>query len=117
VKGMAIQKREYELSVWNEELVDGIKKESRGVTIGAHDMTHLGRATSIKLVRSIKGTNTLTFQMPTKYFDSEKGEYVKNELIEDLYNERKLKLKYKGNWYEFYIKKITENKQYKSIMK
>jgi hypothetical protein len=55
--------------------------------------------------------------MPTKYFDSEKGDYVKNELIEDLYNERKLKLKYKDKWYEFYIKKITENKQYKSIMK
>lgn len=114
---MSILNKEYELSVWNEELVDGIKKESKGTIIGASGMTHLGRATAPKLVRSVKGTNTLTFQMPTKYFDSEKGEYVKNELLEDLYNERKLKLYYDGKWYEFYIKNLQEDKQYKSIMK
>lgn len=114
---MSILKKEYELSVWNEELIDGIKKESRGTTIGASGMTHLGRATTPKLVRSVKGTNTLTFQMPTKYFDSEKGDYVKNELLEDLYNERKLKLYYDGDWYEFYVKLIQEDKQFKSIMK
>lgn len=114
---MSILKKEYELSVWNEELIDGIKKESRGTTIGASDMTHLGRATAPKLVRPVKGVNTLTFQMPTKYFDSEKGDYVKNELLEDLYNERKLKLYYDGNWYEFYVKSIQEDKQFKSIMK
>lgn len=114
---MSILKKEYELSVWNEELIDGIKKESRGTTIGASGMTHLGRTTTPKLVRSVKGTNTLTFQMPTKYFDSEKGDYVKNELLEDLYNERKLKLHYDGNWYEFYVKSIQEDKQFKSIMK
>ena len=50
-------------------------------------MSYLGRATAIKLTRYVKGTNSLTFQMPTKYFNSELGEYVKNELIEDLYNE------------------------------
>lgn len=114
---MSILKKEYELSVWNEELIDGIKKESRGTTIGASGMTHLGRTTTPKLVRSVKGTNTLTFQMPTKYFDSEKGDYVKNELLEDLYNERKLKLYYDGDWYEFYVKSIQEDKQFKSIMK
>lgn len=114
---MSILKKEYELSVWNEELIDGIKKESRGTTIGASGMTHLGRATTPKLVRSVKGTNTLTFQMPTKYFDSEKGDYVKNELLEDLYNERKLKLYYDGDWYEFYVKSIQEDKQFKLIMK
>jgi hypothetical protein len=76
VKGMAIQKREYELSVWNEELINGIKKESKGIIIGAHDMSYLGRATSIKFTRHIKGSTSLTFQMPTKFFDSELGEFV-----------------------------------------
>ena len=114
---MAIQKREYELSIWNEELIDGIKTESKGIIIGAHDMSYLGRATAIKLTRYVKGTNSLTFQMPTKYFDSEKGEFIKNELIEDLYNERKLKLYYKDKWYEFYIKQISEQKQFKAILK
>jgi len=93
---MAIQKNEYELSVWNEELINGIKKESKGVIIGGHDMTYLGRATNLKFTRHIKGTTSLTFQMPTKFFDSEKGDYVKNELIDSLFNECKIKLFYKN---------------------
>jgi hypothetical protein len=44
--------------------------------------------------------------MPDKYFDSEKGEYIHNDLIDYLFNERKLKLKYKDEWLEFYIKNI-----------
>lgn len=114
---MAIQKREYELSIWNEKLIDGIKQETKGIIIGAHDMSYLGRATAIKLTKYIKGTNSLTFQMPTKFFNSETGEYEKNEFIDDLYNERKLKLHYKGKWYEFYVKQIKEDKLFKAIMK
>ena len=115
---MAILKKEYELSIWNEELSsEGIKTEKKGMVIGAHDMDYLGRATNIKLKREIKGTNTLTFDMPVKYFDSHLGEYVKNEFIDDLYNEQKLKLNYNGRWYEFYIKSISEKKQFKSIVK
>lgn len=114
---MAVLKKPYEISVWDEELNrDGVKIETKGAIIGAHDMTHLGRATQPKLQREVKGTNTLTFQMPTKFFDPEKGEYVKNELIENLYNEKKVKLFYDNEWYEFYVKSITENKQFKSIM-
>ena len=114
---MAIQKNEYELSVWNEELINGIKKESKGVIIGGHDMTYLGRATNLKFTRHIKGTTSLTFQMPTKFFDSEKGDYVKNELIDSLFNECKIKLFYKNQWYEYLIKQISEEKQFKAIMK
>lgn len=115
---MAIIKKEYELSIWNEKLnSSGIKTEKKGMIIGAHDMTHLGRATNIKLKREVKGTNTLTFDMPQKYFDSKKGDYVFNEFINELYNEQKIKLLYDGKWYEFYIKNIDEKKQFKSIMK
>lgn len=115
---MAILKREYELSVWDEQLnPDGIKTEKKGIIIGAHDMKYLGRATNLKLKREIKGTNVLTFDMPQKFFDSELGEYVKNEFIDELYNERKIKLNFDGQWYEFYIKAISEKKQFKSIMK
>lgn len=115
---MSILKKEYELSIWNEELnSEGVKTEKKGMVIGAHDMEYLGRATNIKLKREIKGTNTLTFDMPVKYFDSRFGEYIKNEFIDDLYNEQKLKLKYDDKWYEFYIKSISEKKEFKSIMK
>lgn len=48
--------------------------------------------------------------MPSKFFDSEKGEYVKNEFIDMLYNEQKVKLFYKDSWLEFYVKQISEEK-------
>lgn len=114
---MSILKKEYELSVWTEELDSSGKQiEKKGMIIGANDMTYEGRATSVKLKREIKGTNTLTFQMPSKFYDNEKGEFVHNEFVDYLLNETKLKLKYRGEWYEFYIKKITEEKKYKAIM-
>ncbi len=114
---MAITKQPYELSVWSEKLNDdGIKEEIFGAIIGGHDMTFLGRATQVKLKRELKGTNTLTFQMPSKYFDSQVGDYVHNELVDLIHNETKIKLKFGEDWYEFYVKKITENKKFKALM-
>lgn len=115
---MAMKKRPYELSVWVEQLNGSNSKiEKKGIIIGAHDMSYLGKATNLVLKRELKGTNTLTFQMPDRYFDSLSGEYVRNEFIDMLYNEAKLKLFYKDRWYEFFIKKIDEKKQHKSYMK
>lgn len=113
---MAVRKKEYEISVWTEELIDGKKVEHKGAIIGAHNMDYLGRATKSVLKRNTKGTSTLTFQMPSKFFDSEIGDYVQNEFCNYVKNETKLKLKYKGKWYEFYVKNIQEEKQFKSIM-
>lgn len=114
---MAIQKKEYELSIWTEYLdSNGIKKEKKGAIIGAHDMEFLGRATDIKLRREIKGTNTLTFQLPSKFYDSKAGKYVHNDFSDLLKNETKLKLKYSNMWFEFYVKSISEQKQFKAIM-
>lgn len=80
-------------------------------------MTFLGRAVGVKLEENLNGTHTLTFQMPDKYFDSEKGEYVRNEFVDNLFNERKLKLHFMDKWYEFYIKSVSEDKNFKSYMK
>lgn len=80
-------------------------------------MTYLGRATSPVLKRELKGTNTLTFQMPDSFFDSAVGDFVQNEFIEELYPERKIKLYYKKEWFEFFIKKIEEKKNGKAIIK
>ncbi len=115
---MAILKKEYEISIWNEYLDStGKKVESKGAIIGAHDMTYLGRAINPNLRREKKGTNTLTFDMVDRFFDSEKGEFVKNEFIDMLYNEQKIKLHYKDDWYEFYIKNINENRTSEKITK
>ena len=80
-------------------------------------MSYLGRATDIKFEIKLNGTHTLTFQLPDKYFDSEKGEYVRNEFVDNLFNERKIKLYFLGEWYEFYIKSVSETKHFKSYMK
>lgn len=115
---MAIQKRPYELSVWVEKLNGSNSKiEEKGVIIGAHDMSYPGRATNIVLKREIKGTNTLTFQLPDRYFDSLKGEYVRNEFADLIAPETKLKLFYKNRWFEFFVKKVDDKKQFKSYMK
>jgi len=59
---VAIQKREYELSVWHEKLnSEGTKQEEKMAVIGAHDMTYLGRATGIRFVTKLNGTHELTF--------------------------------------------------------
>lgn len=114
---MAILKKDYELSAWDETLGEnGQKIEKKMVIIGAHDMEYLGRATKIKLKKELKGTQTLSFQLPSKFFDNELGDYVHNEFCDYLFNERKLKLFHDGKWYEFYIKNISEVQQFKSLM-
>lgn len=114
---MAILKKEYELSVWDEILAEkGQKQEIKRAIIGSDNMDFLGKATSLQLKENLNGTHTLTFQLPSKFFDSELGKYIHNEFCDYLFNEKKLKLKYRNQWYEFYIKNITENKQFKSIM-
>ena len=71
-------------------------------------MTYLGRATGLVLTTNLNGTHNLTFQMADKFFDEEKGDFVRNEFVDSLFNECKIKLKYKGEWYEFYIKNIED---------
>ena len=115
---MAIHKHEYELSIWEKELVDGNTiNETKLQVIGAHDMTHLGRATNVHFKKLLNGTHVLTFQMPIRFFNSEVGDYVQNELIENLFNEQKIKLKFKNQWYEMVVKSINEKKNFKSVMK
>ena len=113
---MAIQKKEYELSIWHEFLNSTGKAEEKLAVIGAHDMTYLGRATNVKLQTKINGTHTLTFQMPDKWFDSESGEFVQNEFKDYVVNENKVKLYYKDKWLEFFIKNSKQTKHYKSYM-
>lgn len=115
---MSVQKRPYELSLWSEELLEeGGKTESKMLIIGADTMTYDGRAFGIKLLRKVNGTNTLTFQMLESFFDSRKGKMVKNEFIDELFAERKIKLFYKKKWFEFYIKNVKEEKKHNSVLK
>ena len=80
-------------------------------------MTYLGRATNIIFTKKLNGTHELTFDMPDRFFDSARGEYVENEYIKDLFNEKKIKLHFLNSWYEFYIKSVKDSKKFKSYIK
>ena len=61
---MAIIKKPYEISVWDEKLGEyGQKTEIKRAVIGANDISYIGRATLPKLTTKINGTHILTFQM------------------------------------------------------
>lgn len=115
---MSIQKKEYELSIWHETLDEnGIVSETKDLIIAAHDMTYLGAAKNLILETKLNGTHELSFEMPDKFFDSLKGDYIHNEFVDAIFNESKLKLHYRGDWYEFVIKNVSDTKHFKSYMK
>lgn len=115
---MSIQKQEYELSIWYETLDEnGIVSETKDLIIAAHDMNYLGAAKNLILQTKLNGTHELSFEMPDRFFDSAMGDYVHNEFVDRIFNESKLKLYYRGNWYEFVIKSVSDTKHFKSYMK
>ena len=80
-------------------------------------MDYAGRARKPQFTTKINGTHTLTFEMPDKYFDSKIGDYIHNEFVDAIFAEKKVKLFYKEKWYEFYVKNISEVKNFKSFMR
>lgn len=117
-RSMALIKMPYELSLWTEKLNElGIKEEKKGAIIGAHDMDWAGAAKKVSLICKLNGTHELSFEMVDRYFDSAIGDYVDNEIIDSIYNETKIKLFYRNEWLEFYVKNISETKSFKSYIK
>ena len=115
---MSVFKPPYELSVWDEKLDGTYKKiERREDTIAAQDMDCLGQASNIKFDMNLNGTHNLSFQIPDGYYDSKTKEFVHNEFVDNLYNEKKVKLFYDDEWYEFYVKSINDEKHHNNYMK
>ena len=94
----------YELSLWREYPgAHGIQEEKVCI-IAATDMGSVGRAQNIKLKRESNGKQTLTFEIPIKYFDINSGEDISNPLIEQVIDHSKLKLWRDEKWLnQFYI--------------
>jgi hypothetical protein len=108
---MSILKKPYEISVWEDEWDESTGKfiEKKICVIGSDTMTSQSRATSPNLIRNVNGSKRLTFKMYYKYKDTITGEDVTNPFVGLLVAERKVKLKYKGRWYDFIVKDIDEN--------
>lgn len=106
---MAILKKNYEISVWEDKVENGVLTEKRVAIIGSDSMTSQYRALEPKLVRNINGSNTFTFKMHRKFYDNMTGEKVENPFIGLINNETKIKLKRGDKWFDLIIKNIQQS--------
>ena len=65
------------------------------------------------LNQKINGEKTLDFSINSTYWDQDSESWLTNPYLTKLTNERKVKLKWKGEWYDFVIKGITEDSKKK----
>lgn len=125
---MSIQKKPYEISVWEDVIVyvgvsgteySSIVEMSEAVDyqyyterqlaiIGSNVMTSPARTINNVFKRNINGVETLTFDMYYQYEDIEEGQIVHNPLIDLVIDERKIKLYYEDKWHDFIVKKDDE---------
>lgn len=108
--------REYEISVWEDILSDDktTYNEHPIAVIGSNTMTSDCAAQDAHFNKKTTGEYTLSFILYTQYFDKTEGTFVDNPFIKLLVNERKIKLHYKDQWYDFVIKNIVEDSDGKS---
>ena len=102
----------YEISVWEDKLTqDGSRfVEKKLAVIGSNTMTGPNKVYEPVFNKKANGERTLTFSLKYKYFDpyNENHEVI-NPFVNLLINERKIKLKYGSDWYEFVIKERNES--------
>ena len=111
---MSIIKGKYELSIWEDKLVEGEFIESKKCVIGSDKMQDVmvsHRAYDIALTRNVNGSKSLTFKLAYVYTDVQTGQKVSNPFVGMLANETKIKLHQidKNKWYDFIIKNISED--------
>ena len=111
---MSNNKIPYEISLWHE--VAGGKEEKLAILGGSGLSNFEGAAINGKFIVNINGSHTLTFDIPKFYYDNETGEKTKNEIVNEIWNESKIKLKFENNWYEFFVKDIKESRQGKQLV-
>ena len=109
----------YEISVWEEQLtqIEGSNpaeyriEETKLAIIGSDTMTGFNKIYNPVFTKKLNGERTLTFSLKYKYFDPYSEEEVENPFASLLINERKIKLHYEGEWYEFIIKEHSESSE------
>ena len=103
----------YEISLWEDYFDNGQYKERKIVIIGSDSMTSPCRAYNPKLIQNINGTNTFTFEMYLTYKENfvtnGTDEILTNPFLNLLQNERKIKVLWKNDWYDFIVKNCQED--------
>ena len=102
----------YEISVWEDIYDNTLDRfvEKKITIIGSNVMTGLNAVYNPVFHKKLNGEKTLTFSLKYKYYDPflENNEVI-NPFVGLLVNERKIKLYYDKEWYEFIIKDHTES--------
>ena len=101
----------YELSVWEytKSNSDEPLRERKIAVIGTNESSGLNDAFNIVFRPNVNGEKTLTFSIHYRYFDVFQDKYVVNPFSDYLFNERKVKLKFDGKWYDFIIRDHQES--------
>lgn len=104
-------KKPYEISVWDDVWDSETNKyvEKRVAIIGSNTMTSQNRVLEPKLLRNVNGTKKLEFKMCKRYKDNVTGALVVNPFADYLISERKVKVHYDGEWFDFLVKNIDES--------
>ena len=95
----------YELSIWDNELTN---TEQKIAVIGSHLLKTPNMAYDIIFRKDKNGEKTLSFKIKNKYYDANTGQIEENPFAPYLINERKVKLFYDDEWYDFIIKEAEE---------
>ena len=100
----------YEISVWEDKLTQNGFEEVKLAVIGSNTMEGPNKVYDPVFNKKSNGEKSLTFSLKYKYFDPYSGNSeVINPFAALLVNERKVKLHYDGQWYEFIVKDHTES--------
>lgn len=114
-----LNEEKYEISVWEDQLIStegpeySYFKENKVAIIAANDMVSKYGAFNTQFIEKINGEKTLIFSLYYSLFDEDKEKICTNPFVSLLTNERKVKLFYKDQWYDFIIKSCQENSQNK----
>lgn len=113
---MDILKKPYEVSLWEDVFLPNGEKEEKFVTvIGSNNSSSSINIFKPMFTLETNGVKTLSFSIFYNVEDENTGEFIKNPLVNLLVNERKIKLKYGNEWYDFVIKERKEDSKGKTI--
>lgn len=101
----------YIISIWDDvwNAQEGKFVEERFAVIGSNTMQSQNRALEPTLTRNVNGSKKFSFKLCKRYKDSITGETIINPFAEYLISERKIKLEYDGEWFDFIVKNISED--------
>ena len=112
-------KKDFELSLW-EDFMDTQNgkqfiNERKICTIASQTLDSPSAAYNVIFKSKTNGTHELSFDINYRYWDQVEQDFIENPFRKYLFNEAKVKLKYKGKWFDFVIKNCSENSKKKKF--